>query len=190
MYRYLRFKLLACFFFGKCLVGFEICEELWNPESSHIAMGLDGVEIICNSSGSYTELRKAYVTVDLAKSATYKSGGCYVFSNLRGCDGQRVYFNGCSCIAVNGHIINRSKQFALDEVVREQSYVQCVPNLIMIRISKRVKSMNIFNWQQSFIMLFSEVLLKNWLHYYSFSKILKQNCKVAQMFETYFFVIS
>lgn len=82
-------------------------------------MGLDGVEIICNSSGSYMELRKAYVTVDLVKSATFKSGGCYVFSNLRGCDGQRVYFNGCSCIAINGHIINRSKQFALEEVVSE-----------------------------------------------------------------------
>lgn len=94
-----------------------MCEELWNPQSSHIAMGLDGVEIICNSSGSYMELRKAYVTVDLVKSATMKSGGCYIFSNLRGCDGQRIYFNGCSCIAVNGHMINRSKQFALEEVV-------------------------------------------------------------------------
>lgn len=97
--------------------GFEVCEELWNPQSSHVAMGLDGVEIICNSSGSYMELRKAYVTVDLVKSATMKSGGCYVFSNLRGCDGQRIYFNGCSCIAVNGYMINRSKQFALEEVV-------------------------------------------------------------------------
>lgn len=80
-------------------------------------MGLDGVEIICNSSGSYMELRKAYVTVDLVKSATFKSGGCYVFSNLRGCDGQRVYFNGCSCIALNGHIISRSRQFAMVDVV-------------------------------------------------------------------------
>lgn len=80
-------------------------------------MGMDGVEIIVNSSGSYTELRKAYVVADLVKGATYKSGGCYVFSNLRGCDGQRVYFNGGSCIALNGHILNHSKQFALQEVV-------------------------------------------------------------------------
>lgn len=87
-------------------------------------MGLDGVEIICNSSGSYTELRKAYVTVDLVKSATFKSGGCYVFSNLRGCDGQRVYFNGCSCIAMNGYIINRAKQFALEEVVSVDTFLQ------------------------------------------------------------------
>lgn len=97
-------------------IGFEICEELWNPQSSHIPMGLDGVEIIANGSGSYFELRKAYVTVDLVKSATFKSGGCYMFSNLRGCDGQRVYFNGCSCVAVNGHIVNRGKQFSVTEV--------------------------------------------------------------------------
>ncbi|XP_043786606.1 glutamine-dependent NAD(+) synthetase isoform X1 [Apis laboriosa] len=97
-------------------IGFEICEELWNPMSNHIPMSLDGVEIIANGSGSYFELRKAYVTVDLVKSATFKSGGCYMFSNLRGCDGARVYFNGGSCIALNGQILNRGKQFALDEV--------------------------------------------------------------------------
>jgi NAD+ synthase (glutamine-hydrolysing) len=34
------------------------------------------VELIVNSSGSYMELRKAYVTVDLVKSATFKVGRC------------------------------------------------------------------------------------------------------------------
>ncbi|XP_039281305.1 glutamine-dependent NAD(+) synthetase [Nilaparvata lugens] len=97
-------------------IGYEICEELWNPASSHIRMCQDGVELIVNGSGSYMELRKAYITVDLIKSATFKAGGCYLFSNLRGCDGQRVFFNGCSCIAVNGEIVKRSRQFAVEEV--------------------------------------------------------------------------
>lgn len=97
-------------------IGFEICEELWNPRSPHIDMGLDGVEIFINGSGSYMELRKAYVSVDLVKSATAKSGGCYLFSNLRGCDGERVYFNGCSSITLNGQIVARSAQFAIEEV--------------------------------------------------------------------------
>ncbi|XP_001604185.2 glutamine-dependent NAD(+) synthetase isoform X1 [Nasonia vitripennis] len=97
-------------------IGFEICEELWNPSSNHIPMALDGVEIISNGSASYFELRKAYITIDLVKSATFKSGGCYMFSNLRGCDGARVYFNGGSSITLNGHILNRGKQFALEEV--------------------------------------------------------------------------
>jgi NAD+ synthase (glutamine-hydrolysing) len=41
-------------------------------------MGLDGVELIVNGSGSYMELRKAYVTVDLVKSATMKVKSCAV----------------------------------------------------------------------------------------------------------------
>jgi len=98
------------------VLGYEICEELWNPHSSHIDMALDGVEIIVNGSGSYMELRKAFVAVELVRSATLKSGGCYMFSNLRGCDGQRVYFNGCSCIALNGQMVARTGQFGIEEV--------------------------------------------------------------------------
>ena len=40
--------------------------------SPHVDMALDGVEIITNGSGSHHELRKAYVRVDLLKSATAK----------------------------------------------------------------------------------------------------------------------
>ncbi|XP_071644096.1 glutamine-dependent NAD(+) synthetase [Temnothorax longispinosus] len=97
-------------------VGFEICEELWHPSSNHIPMSLDGVEIIANGSGSYFELRKAYINVDLVKSAMFKAGGCYMFSNLRGCDGGRLYFNGGSSITLNGNILNRGRQFALEDV--------------------------------------------------------------------------
>ncbi|CAH1996569.1 unnamed protein product [Acanthoscelides obtectus] len=97
-------------------IGFEICEELWCAESSHVPLSLDGVEIICNGSGSHTELRKGYVVRDLVKTATMKCGGCYVFCNLRGCDGQRVYFDGMSSITLNGHVLSRARQFSLDEV--------------------------------------------------------------------------
>ena len=85
------------------VIGYEICEELWNPLSSHIDMSLDGVEIFVNGSGSYMELRKAYVSVDLVKSATAKCGGMYLFSNLRGCDGERVYFNGNNLLFWSTH---------------------------------------------------------------------------------------
>ena len=40
--------------------------------SRHVDMSLDGVEIISNGSGSHHELRKAYIRVDLVKSATMK----------------------------------------------------------------------------------------------------------------------
>ncbi|XP_075529791.1 NAD synthetase [Dermacentor variabilis] len=97
-------------------IGFEICEELWNPLSSHIMASLDGAEIIVNGSGSYHELRKNYVACDRIKSATAKCGGIYMFSNLRGCDGERVYYQGCSSIAINGEFAAIAKQFALEEV--------------------------------------------------------------------------
>lgn len=51
--------------FMDTVLGYEICEELWNPQSTHVDMSLDGVEIFVNGSGSYMELRKAYVSVDL-----------------------------------------------------------------------------------------------------------------------------
>ncbi len=33
-----------------------------------------------------------------------KSGGIYLYSNIRGCDGGRVYYDGNSIIALNGNI--------------------------------------------------------------------------------------
>lgn len=97
-------------------IGYEICEELWTPNSTHIPLCMDGIEIIVNSSGSYMELRKSAIVLDLIKSATFKNGGCYLYSNLRGCDGQRVYFNGCSNIVMNGSLIKVGTQFSVKEV--------------------------------------------------------------------------
>ncbi|XP_073514933.1 glutamine-dependent NAD(+) synthetase isoform X1 [Phyllobates terribilis] len=98
-----------------CL-GSEICEELWAPNSPHIDMGLDGVEIFTNGSGSHHELRKAYLRVDLVKSTTTKNGGIYLLSNLRGCDSDRLYYDGCSMISINGDIVAQGSQFSLESV--------------------------------------------------------------------------
>ncbi|KAF5905087.1 glutamine-dependent NAD(+) synthetase isoform X1 [Clarias magur] len=98
-----------------CL-GSEICAELWNPRSPHVDMGLDGVEIFTNSSASYHELRKADQRVNLVRSATTKSGGIYVFANQKGCDGDRLYYDGCAMIAINGDIVAQGTQFSLDDV--------------------------------------------------------------------------
>ncbi|XP_028649625.1 glutamine-dependent NAD(+) synthetase isoform X1 [Erpetoichthys calabaricus] len=97
-------------------IASEMCEELWAPNSPHINMGLDGVEIFTNSSGSHHELRKAYVRVDLIKSATAKSGGIYLLANQKGCDGDRLYYDGCALIAINGDIVAQGAQFSLEDV--------------------------------------------------------------------------
>ncbi|EIW79283.1 glutamine-dependent NAD(+) synthetase with GAT domain-containing protein [Coniophora puteana RWD-64-598 SS2] len=109
--------------FGDCVIstvdtciGVELCEELFTPASPHIDMGLDGVEIFTNSSGSHHELRKLYTRVELLKEATLKLGGVYLYANQKGCDGDRVYYDGCAMIAMNGHIIAQGAQFSLQDV--------------------------------------------------------------------------
>ncbi|KAH7105940.1 glutamine-dependent NAD(+) synthetase with GAT domain-containing protein [Auriculariales sp. MPI-PUGE-AT-0066] len=109
--------------FGDCVVstldtciGVELCEELFTPASPHILMGLDGVEIFTNSSGSHHELRKLHRRVDLIKEATLKLGGIYLYANQQGCDGDRLYYDGCAMIAVNGRVIAQGSQFSLQDV--------------------------------------------------------------------------
>ncbi|XP_064226334.1 glutamine-dependent NAD(+) synthetase isoform X2 [Aotus nancymaae] len=97
-------------------IGSEICEELWTPHSPHIDMGLDGVEIVTNASSSHHVLRKADTRVDLVTVATTKNGGIYLLANQRGCDGDRVYYDGCAMIAMNGSIFAQGSQFSLDDV--------------------------------------------------------------------------
>lgn len=98
-----------------CL-GAETCEELFTAQSPHIAMSLDGVEIITNSSGSHHELRKLNRRIDLILNATQKCGGVYLYANQRGCDGDRLYYDGCALIAVNGKIVAQGSQFSLKDV--------------------------------------------------------------------------
>ena len=47
-------------------------------------MGLNGVEVFTNSSGSHHELRKLEQRLALILEATRKSGGIYLYSNLKG----------------------------------------------------------------------------------------------------------
>ena len=100
--------------------------------SPHILMGLDGVEIFMNSSGSHHELRKLHTRVELIKEATLKvrllsfnpdiflssrkGGGVYLYANQQGCDGDRLYYDGCAMIAVNGRIVAQGSQFSLNDV--------------------------------------------------------------------------
>lgn len=99
-------------------------------------MGLDGVEIFTNSSGSHHELRKLNTRVDLIREATAKVcqicecdvcaffylsskckvGGVYLYANQQGCDGDRLYYDGSALIALNGRVIAQGSQFSLSDV--------------------------------------------------------------------------
>jgi len=94
----------------------ETCEELWTPDSPHAQYSLLGVEIILNSSGSHHELRKLNTRIELILEATAKSGGVYMYANQRGCDGDRLYYDGSSLILSNGKVLAQGSQFSLNDV--------------------------------------------------------------------------
>ena len=98
-------------------IGCESCEELWTPQSAHIGLALQGVEIIGNGSGSHHELRKLNARLELMVHATRKCGGIYLYANQRGCDGSRLYWDGCSMICVNGKVLAQAPQFDVRDVV-------------------------------------------------------------------------
>ncbi|KAI1379221.1 putative glutamine dependent NAD+ synthetase [Hypoxylon crocopeplum] len=109
--------------FGDCVIstpdtcfGAETCEEMWVPDPPHAHMSLDGVEIFTNSSSSHFSLRKLDIRLKLISEATRKCGGIYLYSNQIGCDGERLYFDGCALILCNGEVLAQGSQFSLDEV--------------------------------------------------------------------------
>jgi NAD+ synthase (glutamine-hydrolysing) len=111
------------------VVGTETCEELFTPNAPHVALGLSGVEIIGNGSGSHHQLRKLDKRVHLMQSATDKVGGVYLYSNQKGCDGGRLYFDGSSMIWQNGQLLSQAPQFSMQDV----EVITAVVNLDEVR---------------------------------------------------------
>lgn len=46
-----------------------------------------------------------------------QSGGIYLYANQKGCDGDRVYYDGCAMVAINGDIVAQGVQFSVNDVV-------------------------------------------------------------------------
>ena len=53
----------------------------------------------------------------LCAFSLFQCGGVYLLSNLLGCDGERVYYDGGSMVLVNGQLVAQGPQFSLCEVV-------------------------------------------------------------------------
>jgi len=85
-------------------IGSEICEELWVPSNPHVTQCLAGAEIISNGSGSHHELRKLDTRLNMMINASARNSCVYMYSNLKGCDGTRLFFDGASLITMNGKV--------------------------------------------------------------------------------------
>ncbi|KAI0144661.1 NAD+ synthase [Xylariaceae sp. FL1272] len=98
-------------------IGCETCEEMFTPQNPSVEMSLNGCEIILNSSASHAELRKLRTRLDLISNSTRKTGGCYVYANATGVDGEaRMMFDGSSMVLLNGKVLEQGNQFSLEPV--------------------------------------------------------------------------
>ena len=102
--------------FSDATLASETCEELFTPAAPHIDLALAGVSIVTNGSGSHHQLRKLDTRLDLMRNATRKAGGAYLYANQQGCDGGRLYYDGCACAIVNGDLIGQGSQFSVFDV--------------------------------------------------------------------------
>ncbi|PAV65352.1 hypothetical protein WR25_24648 [Diploscapter pachys] len=110
-------------------IGFEICEELWTAHSSHIELAQQGVDIICNGSGSHHILGKSNYRINqLILGGSQKIGGVYMFSNHRGCDGDQVYYDGASSIAQNGDLYAQINQFDIEDTCVATALIDLAQN--------------------------------------------------------------
>ncbi|OMO79802.1 Carbon-nitrogen hydrolase [Corchorus capsularis] len=112
-------------------VAAEICEELFTPIPPHTELALNGVEVFLNASGSHHQLRKLDIRLRAFIGATHTRGGVYMYSNHQGCDGGRLYYDGCCCVVVNGEVVAQGSQFSLKdvEVVVAQADLDAVASL-------------------------------------------------------------
>ena len=65
-------------------------------------------------------------------------GGIYLYANQQGCDGDRLYYDGCAMIAVNGKIVAQGSQFSLEDV----EVVTATVDLEVVRAHRSVSSRN------------------------------------------------
>lgn len=97
-------------------VAAEVCEELFTPVPPHAELALNGVEVFMNASGSHHQLRKLNIRLNAFIGATHTRGGVYMYSNQQGCDGGRLYYDGCCCVVINGDVVAQGLQFSLKDV--------------------------------------------------------------------------
>ena len=93
-----------------CLMGVEICEDLWTPLPPSTLLSINGAEVIVNLSASNETVGKRTVRTNLVGNQSSICACIYAYSSA-GCteSTQDLVFSGHSIIAENGTILKENK---------------------------------------------------------------------------------
>ena len=92
------------------IIGVEICEDLWVPNSPHIEQCLNGANIILNLSASNEVVGKSTYRENLVSQSTASCICGYVYCSSGQMESTTdIVFSGHNIIAENGNILTTSK---------------------------------------------------------------------------------
>lgn len=103
------------FCLSECIVGVEVCEDLWAPSPPGTQAALAGANIIVNPSASNELIAKADYRRDLVKMASATNLCAYVYASAGASESTKdIVFGGHHIIAENGRVLVESERFSLE----------------------------------------------------------------------------
>ena len=98
-----------------CVVGIEICEDLWAVEPPSGAQALAGATLLCNLSASDELLTKSAYRRDLVRSQSARCLAAYVYAAAgAGESSTDIVYSGHGLIAENGLVLGESERFRFE----------------------------------------------------------------------------
>ena len=103
------------FTLGSCLIGIEICEDLWAPDPPSTKAALAGANLIVNPSASNELIAKADYRRDLVRLTSARNICAYAYASAGPNESTKdIVFGGHCMIAENGHMLAESERFQFE----------------------------------------------------------------------------
>ncbi len=101
--------------FADCVVGIEVCEDLWAVEPPSGKLALAGATLLCNGSASTELLGKEGYRRELVRQQSGRCMAAYLYAGAGpGESTTDVVYSGHSLIAENGAILAETKRFRFE----------------------------------------------------------------------------
>lgn len=105
--------LLECDCMSGLVIGCEICEDIWVPNSPAVRHAMAGASVIINLSASNATVAKDTYRNGLVTSSSARLIAAYIYASAgEGESTQDVVFDGHSMIAENGTLLSEAKRFS------------------------------------------------------------------------------
>ncbi|MDR2862602.1 MAG: NAD(+) synthase, partial [Puniceicoccales bacterium] len=102
----------------ECVVGLEVCEDLWATEPPSGKQALAGATVICNASAGNELLGKSGYRRELVVQQSARCIAAYAYANSGPNESSTdVVFSGHGLIAKNGQLIAESERFSFEDAM-------------------------------------------------------------------------